>query len=182
MSRQYLGQLMRATRGARNPNLQVVITHASHVCSQHSFGLPLRTNGMHRTQFDHARFDILLLVIWSRVFWPSVTRNVRKAQRWSKSVWTSDLSRPHSLTFGYYKYYYFCAVRAAVLVEFHKFCNLNRVHGLFHPRYFENWPEPVNLSWILILKSYILCGHNCWNACEVFLPFSFNVDLEDVYA
>ena len=26
---------MRATRGAHNPNLQVVVTHASHVCSQH---------------------------------------------------------------------------------------------------------------------------------------------------
>ena len=25
-------------------------------------------------------------------------------------------------------------------------------------------------------------GHNCWNAWEVFLPFPFNVDLEDVYA
>ena len=36
---------LRATRGARNPNLQVVITHASHLCSQHSFGLPLRMNG-----------------------------------------------------------------------------------------------------------------------------------------
>ena len=51
------------TRGARNPNLQVVITHASHVCSQHSFGLPLRTNGMHITQFDHARLDLVSLVI-----------------------------------------------------------------------------------------------------------------------
>ena len=30
-----------------DPNLQVVITHASHVCSQHSFGLPLIMNGMH---------------------------------------------------------------------------------------------------------------------------------------
>ena len=30
-----------------------VITHASHVCSQHSFGL--RMNGMHRPQFDPAR-------------------------------------------------------------------------------------------------------------------------------
>ena len=58
-----LGQLLRATRGARNPNLQVVITHASHVCSPHSFALPLRMNEMHRTQFDHARFDLLLLVI-----------------------------------------------------------------------------------------------------------------------
>ena len=27
--------LLRATRGDRNPNLQVIITHTSHVCSQH---------------------------------------------------------------------------------------------------------------------------------------------------
>ena len=46
-----LKALLRETRGARNPNLQVVITHASHVCSQHSFGLPLRMNGMYITQF-----------------------------------------------------------------------------------------------------------------------------------
>ena len=49
--------LLRATRGVCNPYLQVVITHASHVCNQHSFGLPLRMNGMYRTQFDHARMD-----------------------------------------------------------------------------------------------------------------------------
>ena len=51
------------TRGARKPNPQGVITHASHLCSQRSFGLPLRMNGMHITQFDHARLDLLLLVI-----------------------------------------------------------------------------------------------------------------------
>ena len=51
--------LLRATREARNPNLQVIITHTSHVYSQHSFGFPLRMNGMHRTQSDHARFDYL---------------------------------------------------------------------------------------------------------------------------
>ena len=51
--------LLRATRGECNPNLEVVITHASHVCSQHSFGLPLRMNGMQRTHFDHARLDPL---------------------------------------------------------------------------------------------------------------------------
>ena len=28
-------------------------------------------NGMHRTQFDHARLDRLSLVIWSRVFYLS---------------------------------------------------------------------------------------------------------------
>ena len=55
--------LLRATRGECNPNLEVVITHASHVCSQHSFVLPLRMNGMHRTQFDHA-------------FWPFTPRNL----------------------------------------------------------------------------------------------------------
>ena len=37
------------TRGARKPNLQGVITHALHLCSQRSFGLPLRMNGMHIT-------------------------------------------------------------------------------------------------------------------------------------
>ena len=47
---------------ARNPNLQVVIKHASLVC-KHSFGLPLRMYGMHRTHFDRARLDFLSLVI-----------------------------------------------------------------------------------------------------------------------
>ena len=31
-----------------DPNLQVVIMHALHVCPQHSLGLPLRMNGIHR--------------------------------------------------------------------------------------------------------------------------------------
>ena len=34
--------LLQATRGARNPNFQVVITHTVHVCSQHLIGLPVR--------------------------------------------------------------------------------------------------------------------------------------------
>ena len=50
--------LLRATKGARNPNLQVVITHASHVRSQQSFELPLKMNGMHRTQFGQAPFGL----------------------------------------------------------------------------------------------------------------------------
>ena len=94
--------VLRATRGARNPKLQVVITHASHVCSHHSFGLQLRMNGTHRTQFDHARLDLLSPVIWPRVFWLSVAWNLCKVQRCSKSVLTFDRCRPHSVTFGYY--------------------------------------------------------------------------------
>ena len=65
---------------SRNGNLQVVITHALHVCSQYSFGLPLRMSGIHITQFDHARLDLLSLVIWSSVFWPSVKVNFTKSR------------------------------------------------------------------------------------------------------
>ena len=57
--RTWLVPLLRAIRGARNPNLQVVIMHASHVCSQCSFGLPLRMNWMNKMQFDHVCFDFL---------------------------------------------------------------------------------------------------------------------------
>ena len=71
-------KLLRATRGAHNPNLQVVIMHTSHLCRQHSFGLPLRMNGMHKTQFDCACFDFLPCIIWSCVFWSSVKWNVPK--------------------------------------------------------------------------------------------------------
>ena len=102
-----LEKFLWATRGARDPNFQVVIMHASHVCSQHLFGLPVRMCRMHRTQFDLTRLDLLLLVLWSRefdhtAFWPSVTWNFPKAQRWNKSVLTFDHCRPHSVTFGYY--------------------------------------------------------------------------------
>ena len=60
-------------------------------------------NWMYTTQFDHARFHLLPLAIWSRAFWPSVTGNLRRAQRWSKSVWTFDRCGPLFLTFGYYQ-------------------------------------------------------------------------------
>ena len=87
-----------------NPNFQVVIMHALHVWSQHLFGLPVRMYGMHRTQFDDSRCNLLLLVIWSRKFdyapfWPSVTWNFRKAQRWNKSILTFDHCRSSSLAY-----------------------------------------------------------------------------------
>ena len=78
------------------------ITNASHVCSRHSFGLPLRINEMHRMQFDHERLNLLPLVILSPTFWPSVTGNLRKTQQWSKSICTFNGCHPHFLTFGYY--------------------------------------------------------------------------------
>lgn len=41
--------------GAQTPNLQGAITHTWHVCSQHSFELPLRVNGEHKTQVTRSR-------------------------------------------------------------------------------------------------------------------------------
>ena len=35
----------------------------SAVCSQHSFRLPLKINGMHVTQFDHVSLDLLSPII-----------------------------------------------------------------------------------------------------------------------
>ena len=89
--------LLRTRIVARNRNLQVIITHASHPCSQHSFGIPLRMYGMHKTHFDHACLDLLSLVFWC-VFWLSVMWNLRKAQQWCKS----NRCCPYSVTFGYY--------------------------------------------------------------------------------
>ena len=81
-------------RGTSNPNLQVVITHASHVSSLHSFGLPLRMKHhyerlallslMHAltrvltichvklaqsTALEQKRFDLRLLSPTFRNFW-----------------------------------------------------------------------------------------------------------------
>ena len=61
--RTWLVPLLRATRGARNPNLQVVVMHAWHVCSQCSFGLPLRMNWMNKMQFDRL-FSPALNNLW----------------------------------------------------------------------------------------------------------------------
>ena len=45
----------RATTGASNPNLHVFSTHASHICSQHSFGLPFRVDFQYRVIFTCKR-------------------------------------------------------------------------------------------------------------------------------
>ena len=48
IDRHYNQQLLRATRGACDPNLNIAIEHAQHFCR-----LPLRKNGMNSTQFNH---------------------------------------------------------------------------------------------------------------------------------
>ena len=59
-------------------------------------------NGILKEQFDHTCFDLLLLVIFSRVFWQSVKWNLHKAQSGSKSVCTSNRHLLHSITLGNY--------------------------------------------------------------------------------
>ena len=49
-------------------NLLFVITHASHVCSQHLFGPPLRMNGTYRTQFEHTHSNLLPLNLMTHVW------------------------------------------------------------------------------------------------------------------
>ena len=63
MPRGVINTFIRGYKSSRNPNLQVVIMRASHVCSQHSFGLPLGMSGIHITQFDHSHVDVLSLGI-----------------------------------------------------------------------------------------------------------------------
>ena len=77
--------LLRETRGACKPNLQVAITRARRVCSQDSFVFVFhrRMNVIHRTQFDHAPLRTAVTCVWSRTFWSSITFNLRKTQRLS---------------------------------------------------------------------------------------------------
>ena len=56
--------------------------------------LRIRRMYVARTQFDHARLDPLSLVIWSCVFWLSLTWNLRQAEWWSKRVLTSIIVAP----------------------------------------------------------------------------------------
>ena len=86
------------TRGAHNPNLQVVIImHASYLCSQHSFGLPLRINGMHRTQFEPSiSRNVITLVL--TICHLKLTQSTALEQK----RFAFDRCRLHSVTFGYY--------------------------------------------------------------------------------
>ena len=55
--------------------------HASHVCSQSLFGCSQRMNGMSRMQFDDALFNLLSLIIWSRVSWLYLKCNLNNFNR-----------------------------------------------------------------------------------------------------
>ena len=88
--------MLQVTRGACNPNLEFAITHALHIhlCSQHSFRLPLRTNGMHRMQSDHVCLDYLSLVIWSRT---SVSHEIDTKHSIRARAFASILPTPPNL-------------------------------------------------------------------------------------
>ena len=82
----FLFYLLRAPLVARSPNVYVVITHASHVCSQHLFGLSLRKSGM------HGEITRVLTIC-----------HLKPTQSMATEQNNFDLrSLLHSLTFGYY--------------------------------------------------------------------------------
>ena len=61
-------------RSARNPVIQVAQYYAFwQECNQHSFGLPLTLNGMHKTSSGYAYLDLLSLVICSQTSLPSIS-------------------------------------------------------------------------------------------------------------
>ena len=47
------------------------------------------------TRFDHSCLNLLSLIIWSCVFWPSITWNLPRAWCWSKSILTFNHYHPH---------------------------------------------------------------------------------------
>ena len=78
------------------------------VVSIRSFGIPLTMNEMHKTRFDHARFDPLPFVI-SQITRVLSICQIKLTQKQGfganafDCVWTSDRCRPHStFTSGYY--------------------------------------------------------------------------------
>ena len=74
-----------------------------YLCVACMFGLPLRMNGMHRMQFHHACFDLPPLVIWSCVFWPSVSTILCKVLAvLEQKCLILDCCHLHSVTFDYY--------------------------------------------------------------------------------
>ena len=71
--------LLRSTKGDRNPNLQVAITHAQQICSQGpaSFVLPLAQNVIWSPAFRNSQSKTRAVGHLSHA------RNLRKTHRWS---------------------------------------------------------------------------------------------------
>ena len=155
--------LLRATRGARNPNLQVVITHAWHVRSQHEFELPLRINGMHRTQFDHARLYLLPLVIWSRVFWPYATLKLTQSTAMEQKRFDLRSCRPHSLTFGFYQL--LVISHASHACSQHSFGLPQRMNGIYRRQF-----DHARLDLLsLVIWSRVFWLSLMWNVRKAYL-------------
>ena len=135
---------LRETKGARNPNLQVVITHALQVCSQHSFGPPLRMNGMDRTQFDHACLDPLSFVIWSRVFWLSLTWNLRTVMEQKRfDLWSLSPALRNLWLILVYKLILLFSGSQSTSGDPPWNLFLNQLISLFRSLYYANEKEPL---------------------------------------
>ena len=86
--------LLRSTKGDRNPNLQVAITHAQQICS---LVLPLAHDVIWSPAFRNSSTHNLI----TRGYWTSITctKFTQNTLLVSKSVWTFECYRPRSATF-----------------------------------------------------------------------------------
>ena len=82
-----------------------------------------------------------------------------------------------------FAYCFFELVSYSFQGERGKYINSGRISWLWIPAQTLNFPPSCpDYPWCNYDRKLLYPGHNYWDACEVFLPFPFNVDLEDVYA
>ena len=112
---------------------------------------------------------------------PRIRQNYRKCMeksRFSKNCQITGLLCTPDLV-----YCFFELVSYSFQGELGKYMNLGRISWLWIP--VQIFKFPAILPWLPMMQLWAwtpLSHHNCWNTCEVFLRFPFNVDLEDVYA
>ena len=94
-------KLLQATLVTCNPNVQVVTMYFSCVAYMWPAFIWTSTknvwNAQNTINFDHACFDLLPCIIWSRVFWSSVKWNVPKRTALKKKCLTA-FGRPIIVT------------------------------------------------------------------------------------
>ena len=152
-------KLIAGDKRSPQSKLQVFITHASHVCSQHSFGLPLRMKGMHKT-------------LWSRAFGPSTPcipsypscfdylspETYAKHSAGAKAFGTSIVVARTSLPLVLTSYMYFSKIFGSQPVN--RLCGSTIWYHLWHPQFQHSkmtlkhnlWVFPGLREWSWALK------------------------------
>ena len=81
---------LRTTRGARSPYHQVAITYAQHVCSQQSFGLPLRINGPFEC-IERKAYSVGAKMPWLLTSPAPTITTYAETMTWKRSTFTEEV-------------------------------------------------------------------------------------------